>query len=345
MIDWLTVTIPFRHRPLHAGRITAISPDGSVEWDIPQRTKARGSFEQSTQVRSSGDFDEHGFISHIQFDGNPSKFLQGQNVWGSDDVCLLAVHWFKRIAEEFKLPVTVFDLYRVSRGDFTIGRVDINYTYALPGEIQAQQFLIALGESSGTKYQRAYTNKGSIYFNKRSRRWSSVVYNKHDETKSRRKEQRIFGSPDTINKLRESVKNCIRWEFKFQSMELKDNDIYTGADLEAFTPAKLFNLYMERIRIEGNMRMTNKELHNLPARLRGTYQLWESGCDLRLCLSMATFYRHKKELMAMCGINIDSAPRDPGSNVVSLRRVLEPVPAPVPTWAYNDGLVLHRRAI
>lgn len=345
MIDWLTISIPFRHRPLHAGRITSIAPDGSVEWDIPQRTKVRGSFEQNTVVRSVGDMDRDGYIAEIQLDGNPSKFLQGQNVWGTDDVCLLAVLWFRRVCEELELPFSVFDLYRVSRGAFTLARVDINYTFKLAGQVQAQQFLIALGDCSGTKYRRAYTDKGSVYYNKGSRRWSSVVYNKYVETKTRRKAQRQMIGPGATQKLRESVKDCVRWEFKFMSLELKDNGIYTGSDLAQYGPTKLFNDYMTRINIDGNMKMTNTELENLPPRLRGTYQLWDSGCDLRLCLSNATFYRHKRELRELCGINIDCPPREPGSNVVSIRRVLEPIPATIPEWAYTDGLVIHRRAV
>lgn len=344
MIDWLTVEIPFRHRPLHAGRITGISPDGSVQWDIPQRTKARGSFEQTTHVRSVGDMDRDGYISAIQLDGNPSKFLQGQNVWGTDDVLLLAVHWFKRICEEMNLPFSVFDLYRVSRGGFKLTRVDINYTFKLAGEVQAQQFLIALGETSGTKYKRAYTNKGSVYFNYRSTRWSSVVYNKYQETKTRRKAQKIMASSSDQSRLRESVKDCIRWEFKFYKLEMKDLDINTGSDLAAYGPNNLFNLYMKRIKIDGNMRMTNKQLEKLPNRLRGTYLLWEQGADLRLVLSPATFYRHKADLRAMCGINIDTPPTAPGSNVVSLTRVLAPEPAPIPGWCYTDNLILHRRS-
>lgn len=289
--------------------------------------------------------DGEGFISELQLDGNPSKFLQGQNVWGSDDVCLLAVLWFKKIADEMKMPYTIFDLYRISRGVFTIGRVDINYTYSLPGEFQAQQFLIALGESSGTKYRRAYTNKGSVYFNKGSRRWSSVVYNKHAETKARGKSLRIMATPAQVDKLRESVKNCIRWEFKFQSLELRDNDITTGHDLAAFGPENLFKKYLKRVNIEGNMKMASTELDKIPAKLRGTYQLWITGCDLRQCMSMPTFYRHKAQLRALCGINIDTPPREPGSNIVSLRRILEPVPASVPHWAYAENLVVYRRAV
>ena len=85
--------------------------------------------------------------------------------------------------------------------------------------------------------------------------------------------------------------------------------------------------------------LSTDELMNLPQRLRSTYVLWKDGHDLRSTMAKNTYYRHRKELMAY-GINIDlrqdSMDR---SNVVPLVRILEAVPAQIPAWAFDLGLV------
>ena len=317
MIDWLTIQFPFRHKPLYGGHFISINPDGTKEYDIAKKISARGSYESETKVRSVGSLDEFGMISHIQLDGNPSKFLQGHNVWGSDDHCLLACLWFCEVAKELNLFVSPFDKYRLSRGGFDVNRVDINYMFKMAHNSDVNQFLIALGDCGSTKYRKAMYQKGSVYFNKGSVRWSSVVYHKLEETQVRKKGHKIDLMPDDKKLLQDSCKDHFRWEFKFQSLELKDKNIYTGSDLAQYGVSKLyFEFLKNRIRINGNMQVTDKDSLNMPSRLKGTYLLWKSGADLRSCMSPRTFFRHKKELMLDYGIDIDSSERKTGSNVV-----------------------------
>lgn len=72
---------------------------------------------------------------------------------------------------------------------------------------------------------------------------------------------------------------------------------------------------------------------------QSTYILWNSGEDLRDTLPLRTYYRHRKELLPY-GIDIalrrESFER---SNVVPLVRVLEAMPAAIPNWAFDQGLV------
>ena len=345
MIDWLTISIDFRHRPLAAGTIVSVDQNGEVEWQSPKGVTARGSFDSATRVRSRGALDSDGHAAVLQLDGNPAKFLQGHNVFGTDDVNLLVVRWFMRVCDELGLIYTPFDLYRISKGVYQVARVDINYMFRLGTCYDVQAFLDALGETARTKYRRAIHDRGSVYFNKGSRRWSSVVYNKLAETKVRRKGQRIELEKDIINRLRTEIQNCIRWEIKLLSMELKENGIYTGTDLADFGARNLFKKYLAKLKIDGNMKMTDQKAAEMPRRLRGTYELWKAGFDVREFLSDRTFYRHSKDLHQKYGIDLYTCPRQPGSNIVSLSRVLEPEPVPVPAWVRNMDQRQYLRAV
>ncbi len=83
MIDWLT-GIFLAHKPLPAGSVVSVDADGAIEWETVKRLTVR-SHEATMKVRSIGSNGE-GKATHLYIDGNPSKFLQGHSVVGSDDI-------------------------------------------------------------------------------------------------------------------------------------------------------------------------------------------------------------------------------------------------------------------
>jgi hypothetical protein len=46
----------------------------------------------------------------------------------------------------------------------------------------------------------------------------------------------------------------------------------------------------------------------LPRYLQGTVAIWRTGRDLRTLLPHNTFYRHRREILAQCGIDIAVPP-------------------------------------
>lgn len=87
MIDWLTGIFPCTHKPLPAGSVVSVDADGAIEWETVKRLTVRGSHEATMKVRSIGSNGE-GKATHLYIDGNPSKFLQGHSVVGSDELDL-----------------------------------------------------------------------------------------------------------------------------------------------------------------------------------------------------------------------------------------------------------------
>lgn len=368
MIDWLTISVPFEHPRLAGGTVCSVSHTGEVEWEIPKKVSARGSYETEIKVKSAGAVPGRpGYASDLHIDGNLAKYLQGHNIWGPDCALTLVTLAFRELCIELSLPFTIFDLYRISRGCFSIGRVDINYMFRITrpdgsaaGSADVDAFLDAAGQCGGTKYRKAFPDKGSVYFNKGSRRWSAVWYNKEKEVKKRLRQlakKRVKNkdvhrpstrskdlTSDQITRLIKSSEGLVRCEFKLQSLELRDLDIATGYDLMKHGVYDLYCSMMERIKMTGNVRLTDRQTFDLPARLRGTYELWKSGIAVRDVVSPATFYRHKKELLAL-GINIDEEQRQPANNVIPLVRFLEARPVSIPADLVADNLVQLRRAV
>ncbi|MCX5738736.1 MAG: phage/plasmid replication protein, II/X family, partial [Proteobacteria bacterium] len=74
------------HRPISGGALVAFDDaTGDVEWKATRRKSVEGSASSTVHIRSA-DVDRDGLASSLQFSGNPSKFLQGHNLYGSDDL-------------------------------------------------------------------------------------------------------------------------------------------------------------------------------------------------------------------------------------------------------------------
>jgi II/X family phage/plasmid replication protein len=65
--------------------VVKLDPDGQIEWQTSCRVQVEGTHEQGISVRSVGG-DGQGMATHLSLSGNPSKFLQGHNIFGSDDL-------------------------------------------------------------------------------------------------------------------------------------------------------------------------------------------------------------------------------------------------------------------
>ena len=80
MIDWITAIVPCFHvTPLSGGRITKTTASGEIEWESLSAISVVGSHDSSLRLKTHS-INEHGHGTHIYFDGNPVKFLQGHNL-------------------------------------------------------------------------------------------------------------------------------------------------------------------------------------------------------------------------------------------------------------------------
>lgn len=342
MIDWATVEIPLVHSPLNGGVVQSITSDGEIEWATPKRVSARGSYEKTISVKSTGGTGE-GMATHLWISGNPSKFLQGHNVFGSDDLISLIYDTFIIIKKQFHLEPTVQEMALIKKGAYDLKTVDINYSYSLPTQSDVKAYIRALEFKAKTRHGRPSTKGGTLYFGQKSSRWAIKFYSKADEIL---KADRKLPIEIQSKGIEDWVQNKLRIELRLLSKELRKLDVVQAKDLTITMATKLFNQYVRKIDMTQQITLSDETIASLPNKLRSTYTLWKEGHDLIDMMSPATFRRHRSELKSY-GINIDLHPQSTNqSNVVPLIRVLEAEPENIPDWAYKHNLVhLSARSI
>lgn len=345
MIDWIAAMIELHHSPLESGAVVCIEADGTVAWEAPRKMHVRGSFDSSVHVRSVGG-DGKGNATHLYFDGNPSKWLQGHNLVGSDDLVALMWDAFQRLCGVLGLSPTDFERQRVRAGEYRITRVDYNRMFELPSRADVRAWLRAGEFKCKSRHGRPVNNRGTLTFGKGSSHWSVVCYCKADELTSggsHKLPEEIAQYPE----IHEWIDNKLRVELRLRSKKLKALNLETA---KLLTPAALWALYRQfigELDMSEQIELSSEQMKKLPSKVLGTYMLWKAGHDLKEMLANGTYYRHRTDLMELgIDINIRCDRRD-DSNVIPMIRVLEAKPAAIPSFFFDRGLVhiSTRRAV
>lgn len=337
MIDWLDFVVPVVHTPIPAGRVISVSPDGVTEYDIPKRMKIAGSFESSYFARSQGG-DGRGNATELFLSGNPAKFLQGHNVFGSADCIGLASAVVSKILGSLDIPSDLA-VAQVERGNFSVKRIDITRSFAFANREEVKAVLGTLAVNARSRMGRAQTRGGTVYFGQNSSRHSIKYYCKGEELEAGKKHKlppQLENTP-----LKSFADNLLRAEVTLRSKELKENlKIEKGHDLPEKVVNELYWKYFGRVEVSAQAQIASHEIEALPRNVRSTYLLWKEGVIPRNIMSKATFYRHRAELMYY-GVDISLPYSGPTSNVIPLFREVVGTSVDVPDWAYTDGLIFQ----
>lgn len=342
MIDWVTAKLWITHEPdaLFKGRyIKTQMVDGkeSIEYEVDSRFSVRGSHDSSITIRSLTD-------GMVEISGNPAKFLQGHNIFGTNDLKYLVAKLIDRLCmiEELGLKPTSKEYEDIQEGKYLLTRVDVNEHFAFPSPDVARAWLRAAGNSANMRFRGAGVFKeGTLYFTPQSRRFVPKIYFKYDEIVSKLKSHRLSDELLQINELIEYAKNSLRFEIKVLSMQLKDWELSEGCNWDSSTATILMTKYfISKLELSENMPIDDKILNELPKNLHLTYIAWVNGEDLRKVLSRPTFYRYRTKLLKHgIDISIVKNTKSEKDNVIPMIRYLEAVPMGIPEWAYSKGLV------
>lgn len=86
MIDWVTAKLPCDNN-LRSGCVAKLDADGNVEWLSESWLPVTGSYEMNFMIKSLTP-------QTIQVSGNPAKWLQGHNLFGTNDIQALMAAFF-----------------------------------------------------------------------------------------------------------------------------------------------------------------------------------------------------------------------------------------------------------
>lgn len=362
MIDWLTFKAPLTHDqglrgPFFAGCVlsTVPSPDGvggeSVEWQIQKRKTVPGSFSCAIQVRSEAtELGKPG----IWVSGNPAKWFQGHNVFGSSDIKGLVLEMLERVCASVGVVPTGDDRKAWADGEIDMYRVDVTESFDLGTLPRVRSFLQAMDSSAQYKHRGRGIFKGdSLTFGKGSRRYSLTFYAKGPEL-----DVKGHGLPGSqpgglyvfpqFARVGEYAQGLLRAEFRLLRMQLKKEHLHYLRYWGDNQPELLHRQYLAGLEIAGATMIEPETLVGLPGRLQGVYQLWKDGHDVRRMYPKNTFYRYRRELLAHdVDILVKQERQGPDvSNVVPINAVIHAYPATIPDWVRGTSLYFEplRRA-
>lgn len=332
VIDWVTAILPCQNSgEVVGGFLASITSHGEIEWQVEKKVSVAGSHEANICVKSIG-------TANVMLDGNPAKWLQGHNLFGSDDLRELVFATMVRLTTLLRLSPSPDDLNSWRRGKYDLKRVDCTAMWELPRRPDVRAWLRAAEFQSKSRHGRPVTRGSTLYFGQHSRRWSVKFYSKGDELDAVSKGHSLPHDIAQHDKLHKWADNKLRGELTLRAMALKELHLDRASGWNSSTPLEQLLTKIEGLSMAEQFSLTAESIEGLAGRLVAVYKLWKEGEDLRGMYSRATFYRYRAELLKH---GIDIAIRQPpkATNVIPLIRVLRPEAiAQVPDWAIDTPL-------
>ena len=319
MIDWLTIVLPYSGPDVSGGRFLVCDADGCVEKETMRPLYVEGgSWSEKTSLKI--------IPAGLRIDGNPSKWLQGHNLVGSDDLHALVCAWVPQVLSV--AGCADFSLLRdVQRRNYVINRVDCTYMFTLPEGVSPAAWIEAAKLQATGKYQKSEGKGTTLYIGKNSTYSTCKIYSKYDEIKKRP----LKIPHDLIETATNWLKDKIRIEVTYRKPALKKMGIHKMGLVSPYIFG-LFQAKMRSVNIMGNVMMQDDELMFLPSRYKAVYQLWTMGHNILDLYSRRTAFRHAKFFRETYGINI----LQPRGNIVvqeiPLVKIMASYPARCPSW-------------
>ncbi len=336
MIDWITMRLALTHSPLSGGVVIAIDPHGVEEWRSVKWMQSMGSHEAKIALRSTGAIvSDTGLNDELMISGNPSKFLQGHNVWGSDDPYRLMRAVCDRLEGHGVLPVVQDATLR----EATVSRMDITESLQFQDVHQCRAWLSQASIRSHSRNGRPSTYGSTLTFQKSSRRWSVVCYGKGDELNAHK--HRLPETLPMAREIFEEAQSLVRIELRLKRKELDELDMRRLVDVTPERVKQLYADYIGRLDMSTQTELAHEVLLTLNPTYRCTYLLHREGVDVRSVLKKWTFYNHRRKLL-LYGIDIAvPCPSKDAPEIIPIRRVIEGKQYQAPDWAYEHCLIFQ----
>lgn len=337
-VDWVSAVFdpgplwPAGGRMWDTGQLLEVSPDGEVVKRRGLPTHHEGSHDNRIMVASADG-------SQLYMSGNPAKYLQGHNLFGSADAWGL---WLA-VGVDIRQSIGLFPGSQTAESfhppRFT--RVDLTRSYRFPTDAHAREWLRDVAASARSRHGGALLRGGTVYFGQHSTRWSFKAYLKSDELQARGKGHALSPNlpEDARRLLTEWAGGVVRFELTLRSKELAK----LGPIWDAET---VWRGYYERLQWNRNAEVIEDldmvDEAQLTAVQAGYLARWRCGEDLRKKVSRMTFYRARTGILAAVGVDIASAPppREKAAPAASERvsAVLDPAgwdPEPIKAYLYE----------
>jgi II/X family phage/plasmid replication protein len=349
MVDWVTVELPDPvGLPINDGHMCRVRQDGTVEWATHCRQNVEGSWSSNMTFRAIGAsyYEDCGPAligraenlreSELEISGNPAKFLNGHNLFGSDDVADL----LGRVIERAKDAIwpDLFDRPEVDLSQGIISRIDLTASWLLDRDADVLPFLRAMEERVWCPYRgRGVMDSGgsTLYFGrtekgKRAKDWALKLYWKGREVTAHPLPRPAYA----VDGLLDELNRTVRVELTLRTPELKRLGMQKVGQWAPAKVREIWEAYVAKLDFGDatvNLDCVDLAALGLKARQVAFLAAWRAGNDLRAIMGSTAFYRLRRELRDATGYDIAIA--CPKSNVVPLRRLVMASESGRPAWA------------
>jgi phage/plasmid replication protein, gene II/X family len=302
MIDWLTGIVGYSGELLKLNKICELTPVGEIIWTSERKLQVRGSFDASVQLgraaptdsmlMAARKYDLECMTPCLILSGNPSKFLQGHNVFGPSVAAMAPVVQavIRGLPGEIRPADADSELWPALHRS----RVDITTSVDMGSHKLVHEWLRTAETSSRSKHRhgRALVSGDTVYWGKTSRRWTLKAYCKFCEL-------REHGPGDLALRklLMDYCEGQLRLELTLRGMELKDRGTLDESLIWDF---------FERIEV-GVLKADlggEQVKTELSYGAQFTLSRWIGGEDVRHSMPLRTFWYHRRRILDVVGVDI-----------------------------------------
>lgn len=310
VLDWYSGATGYDGGALPLGRVVEIDAEGATLRVRALPARVQGSWESSVQASSrtaearwldrSAELDLVCSPVTLWVSGNPTKFLQGHNVLGPsvrhlapvvrDMVRAFPAEMRPSNADDDRWPM----LHRT--------RVDLNVATDLGSHGAVHSWLgDAARWSRSRKGEAELVRAGilkspTVYWQKRSRRWTIKAYCKTCELRA----HRPAVSAEAEKQLRRYAEGLLRIELTLRTPELKPLGTLHEELVWTYMRKLEVGLMVDNGEIAGAEELSPREL--------GMLELWRRGGDPKPMATKSTYYRLRRRVLDVTGVDISFPP-------------------------------------
>lgn len=325
--DWFSGFVNLDIADLHDGRVIQLRSTGEIDYEILKPMSVTGSYDDKVIVKSCpiaaspewSMIKQDDTMWRVYISGNPTKFLQGHNVYGHQNMTGIIRDFIKSVLQ--KINIDEFTIARVLRDPIRITRVDITQSYTMDSASDVSNWLRHAGQYMTGKNQKVDTDK-TLYVGKNSRRVAIKIYEKSAEML---KHKNTFNLSDSaFEALYNVALKLLRFEVTLRGMKLEDLKMNYLQKVDNKMFEDQFSLQLQKMNLPENIELVENEINDLPSRYVGIYSLWKDGINLKEKMSLATYKRYRKFFLEGYNLDLSMPPLDlpKKTNVIPLWRYI-----------------------
>jgi hypothetical protein len=281
MIDFIDVIIPLNHDGNINNGYKLSAPKNSIQNTKYYEEKVYGRHHELMHVVSISK-------DELRISGSPLMFLQGQNVFGTDDINALVHQVAMHITHQLVITPTKKNIKAWKKGLFQVIRLDITYNFLMPSRDSVVDWLAEAGLNvwSGKQYVDAIRSSSlqgfeTIMLGKSSRFISVKFYDKYKQLQSNKSMEDMATTYPAIRQLLDHSQRLLRCEIRLHHKYLKRNNLTKGKDLTLAVLRQHYFNKLNSVNFGSSTILPKSAITSLTKTEYFTYKLWLRGENVK----------------------------------------------------------------